>query len=123
MRKIQFISLIGVSASIESKELKQSVETLANSLMPYTDLLIVKTSRIELVHKSPEIVSTVGEDLTVSYTHARVFPPASLSPLSDAVVSAGLNVPVEISGMLPTDCRQRYGTQKGPTCATCSRNV
>lgn len=109
------------------KELKQSIETLAHSLMSYADLLIVKKSRMELVHKSSEIVRTVGENLTVRYTHTRVLPPAYLSPLSDAVVSAGLNVPVEIGQMLPTDRRRRYdwgrGTQKRPTCAPCSRNI
>lgn len=76
--------------------------------MSYADLLIVKKSRMELVHKSPEIVRTVGENLTVRYTHARVLPPAYLSLLSDAVVSASLNVPVEIGQMLPTDRRRRY---------------
>ena len=78
------------------KELKQSIETLARSSTSYADLLIVRKSRMELVHKSPEIVCTVGENLTVRYTHARVLPPAYLSPLSHAVVSAGLSVPVEI---------------------------
>ena len=63
---------------------------------------------MELVHKSPEIVRTVGENLTVRYTHACVLPPAYLSPLNDAVVSAGLNVPVEIGRMFPTDHRRRY---------------
>ena len=87
------------------KELKQSNETLAHSLMLYADHLIVKKSRMEFVHKSPEIVRTVGENLTVRYTHARVLPPAYLSPLNDAVVSADLNAPVEISRILPTDCR------------------
>ena len=55
-----------------------------------------------------EIVRTVAENLTVRYTHAGVLPPAYLSPLSDAVVSAGLNVPVEVGRMLPTDRRRRY---------------
>ena len=63
---------------------------------------------MELVHKSPEIISTVGENLTVRYTASCVLPPAYLSPLSDAVVSSGLNVPVEIGRMLPTDRRRRY---------------
>ena len=57
------------------------------------------------VHKSTETVHTVGENLTVRYTHALVLPPAYLSSLSDAVVSAGLNVAVEIGQMLPTDHR------------------
>lgn len=63
---------------------------------------------MELIHKSPEIVRTVGENLTVRYTHARVLPPAYFSPLSDAVVSAGLDAPVEIGRILPTDRRRRY---------------
>ena len=85
--------------------MKQSIETLARSLASYADLLIEKRSRMELIHNSPEIVRTVGENLTVRYTHTRLQPPSYLTPLSDAVVSAGINVPVEIGQMLPADRR------------------
>ena len=90
------------------QDMKKATETLARSLASYADLLIEKRSRMELVHNSPEVVRTIGENLTVRYTHTRVQPPSYLSPLSDAVMSAGLNVPVEIGQMLPTDRRQKY---------------
>ena len=90
------------------KDLKQSIETLARSLSSYADLLVEKRSRMELIHSSPEIVRTVGKNLTVRYTQTRLQPPSYLSPLCDAVVSAGINVPVEIGQMLPADHRRKY---------------
>ncbi len=82
------------------KDLKQSVETLARSLSSYANNLTSKNTRMEQIHQSLEVVRNIGNNSTVRYTGARVLPPTFLSQLGDAVVSAGLNVPVEICKLL-----------------------
>ena len=59
--------------------------------------------KTEQIHQTltPEVVRNIGQC-------ARVLPPTFLSQLGDAVLSAGLNVPVEICKLLPTDRKRKY---------------
>lgn len=87
---------------------KASVEQLARSLASYSDSLVAKRARIQAVHTSECSVRNIGDSLSVRFTRIHHSPPPYLAPIAKAVAAAGLNVPVELGALLPTERRRRY---------------
>jgi len=90
------------------KGFKSSVELLARCLASYADHLLTKARKIGTLHNSKEVVRSVGDGLSVLYTHVRHSPPSYLAPITEAVIKAGPNSPVELGDLLPNDRRLRY---------------
>lgn len=58
-------------------------------------------------YDSQEVVRSVGNGLSVYYTHVRQSNPPYLSSITKAVAEAGLNIPMELGELLPKE-RRRY---------------
>lgn len=63
---------------------------------------------MQAVHSSEEVVRSVGNSLTVCFTGVRLSPPPYTAPISEAVLAAGPDSPVELDGLLPDDRRRKY---------------
>ena len=64
--------------------------------------------RMQAVHDSEEVVRSMGDSLTVRFTSVRLSPPPWTAPISEAVLAAGPDSPVELDGLLPDDRRRKY---------------
>ena len=89
-------------------DFRSSVHQLAQSLASYADHLGEKRIRMQAVHDSEEVVRSIGDSLTVRFTGVRLSPPPWTAPISEAVLAAGPDSPVELDGLLPDDRRRKY---------------
>ena len=89
-------------------DVKSSVENLARSLASYADLLLAKRMKMQVVHSSQEVVRNISQNLTVRFTGVCAMPPTFLAPVSEAILAAGPDVPLEVGALLPSDRRRRY---------------
>lgn len=89
-------------------EFKSAVQQLAQSLASYADHLIDKRIRMQAVHSAEEVVRSIGDSLSVRFTGVRHSPPPYTAPISEAVMAAGPETPVELDELLPSDRRRKY---------------
>ena len=89
-------------------ELRSAVQQLAQSLASYADHLVDKRIRMQAVHSAEEVVRNIGDSLSVRFTGVRHSPPPYTAPISEAVMAAGPETPVELGELLPSDRRRKY---------------
>lgn len=55
---------------------------------------------MQAVHSAEEVVRSIGDSLSVCFTGVRLSPPPYAAPISEAVLAAGPETPVELDGLL-----------------------
>ena len=87
---------------------RKDVEQLARMLASYADLLLSKRARMEEVHSLTEVVRQIGDNISVFFIKHRIFPPAFLFSISEAVKELDSDTPLELWIFLSADQQRRY---------------